>query len=96
MFLQQFEVLQFLYLNWFGFIDCGKFCVNNEDFFFGIVFDGYEVCYLGKIGEFFMVFIDFVFVVSDGMGGVKFGEFVSCIVVDKIMWFFFKGFCFFV
>jgi serine/threonine protein phosphatase PrpC len=42
------------------------------------------VHYLGKIGEAFTGATDFVFAVSDGMGGAKAGEFASRITVDKI------------
>ncbi|MGB8168301.1 MAG: protein phosphatase 2C domain-containing protein [Chthoniobacteraceae bacterium] len=57
---------------------------NNEDAFLCLQFDAQEVRYLGKIGEDAYGHSDFVFAVSDGMGGAKAGEFASRIAVDKI------------
>jgi protein phosphatase len=71
-------------LNWSCLSDIGKVRSNNEDSFLGIAFDGHEVRYLGKIGESSMASTDFVFAVSDGMGGEKSGEFASRIAVEKI------------
>jgi serine/threonine protein phosphatase PrpC len=89
---QQPEVPQPPHLNWSGLTDRGKFRANNEDSFLGIAFDGHEVRYLGKIGESSMASTDFVFAVSDGMGGAKSGEFASRIAVDKITRLLPKGF----
>jgi protein phosphatase len=47
-------------------------------------FDGHEVRYLGKTGSASLAGTDFVFAVSDGMGGAKSGEFASRIAVDRI------------
>ncbi|ATC65029.1 protein phosphatase [Nibricoccus aquaticus] len=79
-------------LNWSGLTDVGKVRTNNEDSFLGIAFDGHEVRYLGKIGESSMASTDFVFAVSDGMGGANSGEFASRIAVDKITRLLPKGF----
>jgi len=49
-----------------------------------MMFDGHEVHYLGKTGETSMATADFVFAVSDGMGGANAGEFASRIAVAKI------------
>lgn len=57
---------------------------NNEDSFLGLQFDAQEVRYLGKIGEASTGDVDFIFAVSDGMGGMNAGEFASRIAVDKI------------
>jgi serine/threonine protein phosphatase PrpC len=46
--------------------------------------DGHEVRRLGKIGAASCASSDFVFAVSDGMGGAKSGEFASRITVEKI------------
>lgn len=62
----------------------GRFRSNNEDTFLALTFDGHQVNYLGKIGEAPMTEMDFVFAVSDGMGGAKSGEFASRIAIDKI------------
>jgi protein phosphatase len=57
---------------------------NNEDAFLALQFDAQEIRYLGKIGEDRVGKSDFVFAVSDGMGGAQAGEFASRIAVDKI------------
>jgi protein phosphatase len=79
-------------LAWSGLTDVGKVRTNNEDAFLGIAFDGHEVRYLGKMGESSMASTDFVFAVSDGMGGANSGEFASRIAVDKITRLLPKGF----
>ncbi len=79
-------------IHWSGITDTGKVRTNNEDAFLGIAFDGHEVRYLGKIGESSMASTDFVFAVSDGMGGANAGEFASRIAVDKITRLLPKGF----
>ena len=80
------------HLRWSGLSDRGKVRANNEDSFLGIAFDGYEVRYLGKIGEASLGATDFVFAVSDGMGGANSGEFASRTAVDKITRLLPKGF----
>lgn len=62
----------------------GRFRKNNEDAFLALTFDAQEVKYLGKTGEAMLDRGDFVFAVSDGMGGAKSGEFASRIAVQKI------------
>jgi serine/threonine protein phosphatase PrpC len=71
-------------LKWFGWTDKGKVRPNNEDSFLGLQFDAREIQRLGKFGETSMEKVDFVFAVSDGMGGAKSGEFASKIAVEKI------------
>jgi serine/threonine protein phosphatase PrpC len=71
-------------LQWWGHTDRGKVRKNNEDSFLALQFDSLETNYLGKIGESALGRHDFVFAVSDGMGGAKAGEFASKISVDKI------------
>lgn len=71
-------------LRWSGQTDCGKVRKNNEDSFLGLQFDAQEVRLLGKLGEESMEHADFVFAVSDGMGGAMAGEFASKIAVEKI------------
>jgi serine/threonine protein phosphatase PrpC len=72
------------HLRWFGHTDRGKIRRNNEDAFLCLQFDAQEVRYLGKIGDASTDSNDFVFAVSDGMGGAMAGEFASRIAVDKI------------
>lgn len=71
-------------LRWSGVTDRGKVRKNNEDSFVAIQFDANELRYLGKVGEDTEDHNDFVFAVSDGMGGAMAGEFASRITVDKI------------
>ena len=71
-------------LQWSGQTDCGKVRPNNEDSFLCLQFNAQEVAYLGKIGEASTGEVDFVFAVSDGMGGAMAGEFASRIAVEKI------------
>ncbi|MDR0902788.1 MAG: protein phosphatase 2C domain-containing protein [Opitutaceae bacterium] len=73
-----------LRLRWSGMTHTGRFRRNNEDSFLALTFDGDELRYLGKIGEASLRGSDFVFAVSDGMGGEKAGEFASRIAVDEI------------
>ena len=72
------------HLQWSGLTHVGRFRKNNEDTFLALTFDGHEVRYLGKTGQASLSGADFVFAVSDGMGGEKSGEFASRIAVDRI------------
>jgi len=71
-------------LRWFGQTDPGHVRANNEDTFLALQFNSQEIHYLGKVGEAPTGTSDFVFAVSDGMGGAQAGEFASRITVDKI------------
>lgn len=71
-------------LRWFGHTDRGKVRPNNEDSFLGACFDARELHHLGKLGEAASGPMDYVFAVSDGIGGAKAGEFASKITVEKI------------
>ena len=71
-------------LLWSGHTDCGRIRQNNEDAFLGVAVDAHEVRHLGKIGEASIDDADFVFAVSDGMGGAAAGEFASKCAVEKI------------
>ena len=71
-------------LQWSGRTDRGKVRANNEDSFLCLRFDAREVHYLGKVGDASTADADFVFAVSDGMGGAKAGEFASRITVEKV------------
>lgn len=79
-------------IHWSGMTHVGRVRTNNEDSFLGTTVDGHEVRFLGKVGEASVASSDFVFAVSDGMGGEKSGEFASRIALDKITKLLPKGF----
>jgi len=71
-------------VRWFGQTDVGRFRKDNQDSFLLLAVDGEGVKRLGKYGEADLKANDFVFAVSDGMGGAKAGDFASRIAIDKI------------
>jgi serine/threonine protein phosphatase PrpC len=71
-------------LVWSGHTDRGRVRPNNEDTFLGLQIDAREVRHLGKIGDAPTAGADYVFAVSDGMGGARSGEVASRITVDRI------------
>ncbi|MEM9237197.1 MAG: protein phosphatase 2C domain-containing protein [Verrucomicrobiota bacterium] len=71
-------------LRWSGVTDPGRFRKNNEDAFLAVTFDAEELRYLGKDGSGSLEKADFVFAVSDGMGGANAGEVASKIAVENI------------
>ncbi|MFT4901881.1 MAG: serine/threonine protein phosphatase PrpC [Lentimonas sp.] len=79
-------------IQWSGLTDVGRFRKNNEDAFLALAIDGEGVQRLGKYGDANLEARDFIFAVSDGMGGANAGEFASKIAVDKIAQLFPKTF----
>ena len=69
---------------WSGKTDRGRFRANNEDAFLALLLDDRGIRYLGKTGESSLENADFIFAVSDGMGGERSGEFASRIAIEKI------------
>ena len=72
------------HLRWSGLTDPGRFRANNEDAFLSVTFDAQELRYLGREGSGSLEKADFVFAVSDGMGGANAGEVASKIAVENI------------
>ena len=71
-------------IQWSGLSDVGRFRKNNQDAFLSLALNGEGVRRLGKYGEAELNESDYIFAVSDGMGGAKAGEFASQIAVEKI------------
>lgn len=71
-------------LRWSGRTHPGRFRRNNEDAFLTLNFDRKEIRYLGKDGEGALDDGDYIFAVSDGMGGCAGGEYASKIATQKI------------
>lgn len=71
-------------LRWSGMTHPGRFRPNNEDSFLATLLDKQGIRYLGKTGDASLENSDFIFAVSDGMGGERSGEFASRIATEKI------------
>jgi protein phosphatase len=71
-------------VRWRGCTHPGRFRKQNQDAFLALALNRQEVLHLGKVGEAPVATQDFIFAVSDGMGGAKAGEFASRIAVDRI------------
>jgi len=71
-------------IQWSGLTDVGRFRKSNEDAFLALALNGEGVRRLGKYGEAELNESDYIFAVSDGMGGANAGEFASQITVEKI------------
>lgn len=79
-------------LAWSGETDIGTYRANNEDSFMALAFDHHQTYRLGKAGRSSFETTDFVFAVSDGMGGARSGEFASRITLDQVIRLLPKGF----
>lgn len=71
-------------LRWSGHTDVGRFRSNNEDSFLALQVNGEGVFRLGKWGESEIGTSDFVFAVSDGMGGANAGDYASHLVAEQM------------
>ena len=63
----------------------GRVRRNNEDGFLGLILYEREAHYLGKEGEHPLEGNQFVFAVSDGMGGANAGDFASKLALQSVM-----------
>ena len=79
-------------LSWGGLSHIGRFRSNNEDAFLMLKSDGAEILRLGKSGQASLQGADYVFAVSDGLGGARSGEFASMMAADRITQFFLRTF----
>ncbi len=73
-----------LQVAWSGMTDRGRFRPNNEDAFLTAMLDQNGLMHLGRIGEAPLGSNEFIFAVSDGMGGENSGEFASRIATQKL------------
>ena len=71
-------------IQWSGLSDVGRFRKNNQDAFLALALNGEGVRRLGKYGKAELNESDYIYAVSDGMGGANAGEFASQIAVEKI------------
>ena len=71
-------------INWSCRTDVGRFRRNNEDAFVALSLNSEGAPVLGSSGSQSVSASDFIFAVSDGMGGARSGDFASRIAVEKI------------
>ena len=69
---------------WSGHSDSGRYRLKNQDRFIALKVDGEGAYHLGKKGNDSLEQSNFVFAVSDGMGGANAGDFASRAVVEQI------------
>ncbi|MEQ9823568.1 MAG: protein phosphatase 2C domain-containing protein [Puniceicoccaceae bacterium] len=71
-------------IHWSGMTHPGRFRPNNEDAFLGLILNEQEVHYLGKEGDAPLQDSQFLFAVSDGMGGANAGDFASRLTLQGL------------
>jgi protein phosphatase len=71
-------------IQWSAQTHAGRFRSDNEDAFLALAINAEGVRRLGKHGKADLAKNDYIFAVSDGMGGANAGEFASQIAVEKI------------
>ena len=71
-------------VSWSCSTNVGKFRSNNEDSYLALMLKEEGVHFLGSQGKSEAGNSDYIFAVSDGMGGANSGEFASRIAVEKI------------
>ncbi len=71
-------------IHWSAMTDRGRFRPNNEDSFLAAMLGRNGLSHLGRIGQKTLGDEEYIFAVSDGMGGENSGEFASKIAVQKL------------
>lgn len=71
-------------IHWSGMTHPGRYRKNNEDAFLGLILYEKEAHYLGKEGDHVLENCQFVFAVSDGMGGANAGDFASKLALQSV------------
>ena len=71
-------------VHWSGMTHPGRFRSNNEDAFLGLILYEEEAHYLGKEGEHPLEGHQYIFAVSDGMGGANAGDFASKLALQSV------------
>ena len=71
-------------VHWSALSHTGKFRKDNEDAFLALLIEDRQIHRLGKFGEATIDGREFIFAVSDGMGGANAGEFASRIAVEML------------
>jgi PPM family protein phosphatase len=72
-------------IQWSGMTHPGRFRLNNEDAFLGLILLEQEAHHLGKEGSHSLENCQFVFAVSDGMGGANAGEYASKLAMQTVL-----------
>ncbi|MDA7916395.1 protein phosphatase 2C domain-containing protein, partial [Verrucomicrobia bacterium] len=72
-------------ISWTAKTHAGRIRTNNEDTFLNIMFDHQNLAILGSVGESKRAGMEFIFAVSDGMGGANAGEFASRIATQTVI-----------
>lgn len=72
-------------IEWSAATDQGRFRPRNEDALVALAFDRHHVHRLSRIGQGDLERSDYLFAVSDGMGGARSGEFASRMVLDRVV-----------
>jgi serine/threonine protein phosphatase PrpC/predicted Ser/Thr protein kinase len=81
---QEADEARTLMLKWSGYTDRGKYRPNNEDSLMTVAFNHGDFIYLGREGAAHTGDFDYVFAVSDGMGGERSGEYASRFALENI------------
>ena len=72
-------------IKWSGMTHPGRRRKNNEDGFLGLILFEHEAHHLGKEDEHALLDADYVFAVSDGMGGANAGDFASKLALQSVI-----------